>query len=459
MDPTRAIRDFMRPIPDDALPHLQTHKVRALRAVPFVLGFTSIADALVEIPTGRAYPARALGLLSTGIVTYAVTAWLSWRPSGKRYADLLLLALSVQFLTVTSLNAWMRVGGHSELASFAVLIPMLVAMFVPWRPRFSLRLWVATLTAYGLTRAIGAPIEMAPELFVYVSVSVCVASCVASQAQRRLWLKLEQARHQVAAAERMSSLGRMTAGIAHELKTPLAAALNGLDGARGLAEELRESIGHPQVTSADLQEIAVELADSVSVVEVSVRRATQFIHAIRSHTLQMHETHSAPFVVAEAVASAVTLVTHAAKKSDIQIDAGGVDPALTLVGDASKFGQILTNLITNAVDACAKAHEGTRVSVAARRTEAGVTVTVSDDGPGVSVELEERIFEPLFTTKGTADGTGLGLSISRDIARGAFGGTLRLVRQPKGACFELSIPSGDVPASLRTAAWTPSKAA
>jgi len=454
----RRLREFVQSIPDDALSHLQVHKVRALRALPLVLGLISIGDVVLEVSTGRAYPSRTAAIFASGVVTYTLAALLSRRAAAKRFADGLLLLLSVQFLGATSLNAWMRYSGHSDIGLYAVLIPMLVSMFVPWRPRYSVALWLATLGAYLGTSMLGAPIEVKPEIFVFVSLSICVTSAVASQAQRRLWLQLENARHQVAAADRMSNLGRMTAGIAHELKTPLAAAMNGVEGLRVLAAELSDSVGHPQVTVSDLREIVVEMGSSVAIADASIRRAAQFIHAIRSHTLQMHEMRSAPFLVSDTIASAVTLLAHAIKRSDIRIDTSGVDPALAVVGDASKFGQVVTNLVGNAIDASSRAGVGKRVTITATTTDSGVVMTVGDDGPGVPAGLEARIFEPLFTTKGNAEGTGLGLSISRDIAEGAFGGTLRLVKSDVGACFELRIPA-TASASVKTAAWVPAQAA
>jgi signal transduction histidine kinase len=454
----RRLLDLARSIPDEALPHLQQHKVRAIRPIALVLAITSVGDTVLELSTGRAYPSRTLALLGFAFSIYTLAIVATRRATGKRFADALLFLISVQFLVATSFNGWMRYGGHSELGSFAVVIPMIVSLFVPWRPRYSLALFVVTICAYAGTHAVGAPIEMPPEVFAYVSLSVCVASSVACQAQRRLWLQLENARLQVAAADRMSSLGRMTAGIAHELKTPLAAAMNGVEGLQGLIAELGESIGHPQVTAEDLREIVAEMGSSVAIAGSSMQRATQFIHAIRSQTLQMNEMRSAPFLVSDAIASTVTLATHAIKRNDIEVDTSRVDGALSIVGDAGKFGQIVTNLIGNAIDATSRSDTGKRVVVVtATGSSEGVVVTVEDEGTGVPAGLEERIFEPLFTTKANAGGTGLGLSISRDIAEGAFGGTLRSVKRDHGARFELRIPAAP-PVAAAATAWAPAAA-
>jgi two-component system C4-dicarboxylate transport sensor histidine kinase DctB len=165
--------------------------------------------------------------------------------------------------------------------------------------------------------------------------------------------------------------------------------------------------------------------------------------------------------VAKVVQSSLTLLAHEVRRSGVTVDASGVDPAVTCAGDGGKLGQIITNLVNNALDACA-GRPGARVPVSAVAAVGVVRVTVADDGPGVPEALRERIFDLLFTTRATQGGTGVGLALSRDLAEGAFGGTLRLVPSERGACFVLEVPRERSPsastAAPRAAAapWSPS---
>jgi C4-dicarboxylate-specific signal transduction histidine kinase len=116
--------------------------------------------------------------------------------------------------------------------------------------------------------------------------------------------------------------------------------------------------------------------------------------------------------------------------------------SLMLYGDAGKLGQVLTNLITNAIDAYedhGTADGAIAVSVAADADE--VVISVEDRGCGIPPELLDRVFEELFTTKPPGKGTGLGLSISRDIVSDCFGGGIE-VRSTAGAGsrFTLRLP-------------------
>lgn len=97
-----------------------------------------------------------------------------------------------------------------------------------------------------------------------------------------------------------------------------------------------------------------------------------------------------------------------------------------MLGDPGKLDQILVNLIENAIDAIADGGSGSVVSVRIAGAPGRVLVDVVDDGPGIPEALRERVFEPMFTTRGDRGGTGLGLPIAREIAGLAFDGDIRI---------------------------------
>jgi signal transduction histidine kinase len=102
--------------------------------------------------------------------------------------------------------------------------------------------------------------------------------------------------------------------------------------------------------------------------------------------------------------------------------------------------QVVLNLFLNAVDACGK---GGAIIVAAKRGGSGVQLVVEDDGPGVAVEIRDRLFEPFATTKEVGKGTGLGLAVCRGLVE-ASGGTIVLDSStPKGARFMVDLPPSD----------------
>jgi signal transduction histidine kinase len=109
-----------------------------------------------------------------------------------------------------------------------------------------------------------------------------------------------------------------------------------------------------------------------------------------------------------------------------------------ILGHGSELNQVWTNLIDNAIDAMAG--EG-RISLRTARTSDGVEVEIADTGPGVPLEVQERIFRPFFTTKLMGAGTGLGLDIVYRIVVHRHGGTIRLASEPGDTRFVVRLPS------------------
>ncbi len=454
----RRLPELLRPIADAELPHLRKHKLRAAVTLSCVSAWVQALYDVVNAVRGEAAPGPVALMLSLNIGACVGTIALARRPTAQARPDAILFALALLLLLDVSLTGWVTRSGTSDLLVYTPVVPLIIALFVSWRPSYSFALLFPTLACVIVSGLRTAPAAGQSTSLVFAAVSMTVASAVACQLQRRVWSRFERANAQLAAADRMSSLGRMTAGIAHELKTPLAAVMNGLESIDSLSAELRQSIGHPDVTTSDLAEIAAEITEVVRTSESGARRAAQFVSAIRAQTVQMTKTVREPFAIRDAVTSAVILLEHLRRRTGITIDASGVAPSIGAIGDRDKLGQIVSNLVRNALDAC---HDlpGTRISISATESHDTITLVVEDDGVGIPMEHRARIFDPLFTTKGAEEGTGLGLAISRDIAEGAFGGTLKLVPSPRGARFELCIPHEASRVSTTSGAWAPAQAA
>jgi C4-dicarboxylate-specific signal transduction histidine kinase len=176
-------------------------------------------------------------------------------------------------------------------------------------------------------------------------------------------------------------------------------------------------------------------------IERSAESAMAFVRAIREQARNEGPARRARFRVADRVAAITALLSYRLRHARCRFDAAGVEADAELVGDPGRFDQILGNLLGNALDACADRPDVT-IRVQTARHADRLIVAVDDDGPGVPAAIGDRIFEPLFTTRGDDGGTGLGLAIARDLARSVFGADLRLVRRDgPGARFELSCPA------------------
>lgn len=221
--------------------------------------------------------------------------------------------------------------------------------------------------------------------------------------------RLEDAREELGRAERLATVGRLAAGIAHEVGNPLGAIAGYADLARA---RLREGRG-----AADVDDWLGRIATEAQRIDAIVRDLLDFARpappALR------------PVDVAAAADAAVRLARVQARFRDVEVRLD-LPPALPpVVGDERRLAQVILNLLLNAADAM---RGRGRVDVAARAlpAEAGasrVELSVADTGPGIAPEHLPRLFDPFFTTKAPGEGTGLGLSVCDGIV-GSFGGEL-----------------------------------
>ncbi len=453
----RSLLGFLRPVADEEIPNVRENMANGVRWM--TLGFAVISPPLIlltEIPSGLSHPGQSILYSGSILVIYAFLHAMSLTRAAARHPEYLLAVCAVIFAVICSFAGWSVKDHHNPIPFMVFFIPTLFAAFVPWRPTFSLFLIPTLLVAWLSERLADGSLPTMADIMIAVALTSFsgLAAAIANQLQRRVWARLERTRVQLVAAERMYGLGRLTAGIAHELKTPIAAVLNGVEGTRRLADELDRSVGHAGVTVDDLREISREMSESLTLVGQAAERAASFVAAIREQTRSLNEVVRAEVTVTARLGAVALLLSHRLKLSSIHLDTERVDRELTLECDPGKLDQILTNLISNALDACEESGEGTFIRVTTELRDDQVVIAVEDDGPGVPTEIRERIFDPLFTTRGGAGGSGLGLAIARDLAEGAFGGRLALVPLGQGSRFELTCPRRGSKPQARPA-WQP----
>ena len=250
-----------------------------------------------------------------------------------------------------------------------------------------------------------------------LALSFGLARTVARQALERDRLQVELRR-----SERLAALGKLLAGVAHEVRNPLA-------GIRSTVQLWQRGIG-PDAESSD------DLLSEVDRLDGIVGRLLQFSRADANRLT--------PGDLNAVLAEAARLARAPAESRTVRVDLA-TDPSIPPIPmDPSALLQVIRNLTTNALQAMP---EGGTLRLATRRDPARrlVEVSVSDTGPGLVRDAIEHMFEPFFTTK--AGGTGLGLAISREIAL-AHRGDLRAANRAdgSGSVFTLTLPI-DRPAS------------
>jgi len=231
---------------------------------------------------------------------------------------------------------------------------------------------------------------------------------------------------ELAHANRVATMGQLTASITHEVNQPLAAMRNNLTAALNFSDR----------TPPDLMEVREALACAVKEID----RASTVVGRIRA-LMQKEPTRRDSVNVNEAVCEVMELTYGEALKNGVSVRTQLADGLPLIQGDRVQLQQVILNLILNAVQALGAVTNDTReVLITTSQADPNeVCLGVQDTGPGLSAETLPRLFEPFYTTK--PGGMGMGLAICRSIIE-AHGGRLWATRcETQGALFQFTIPA------------------
>jgi DNA-binding LacI/PurR family transcriptional regulator/C4-dicarboxylate-specific signal transduction histidine kinase len=257
----------------------------------------------------------------------------------------------------------------------------------------------------------------------------------------RAYVALKENQEKLLASEKTASIGRLTASIAHEMNSPVAAVRAALLELEKLIAEYDDSVADEQVTPADHHEIAAEMGKALRLATSAAERAADFVRSIKNQTRDIGKKERIRFDAVANVREALLLLGHSLRKANCSVHVESSSDSIDLVGPPGRLGQVVTNLVTNAIDAMAPTGGGIIELCLAKQADR-VTLTVSDRGHGVPDDIRDRIWDPLFTTKPFGQGTGLGLTIVRDIITGDFGGSVEFEpRSNGGASFCVVFPT------------------
>ncbi len=229
-------------------------------------------------------------------------------------------------------------------------------------------------------------------------------------------------------ADRMTSVGTLAAGVAHEINNPLAYVMGNLDM---LAEELR-AVTLPPALRGEWSELVRDAREGTERIRTIVRGLRTFARA--------DEDRRALVDLTAVLALAVDLTASEVRgRARLVLDLG---PLPLVVGDDARLGQVFINLLVNAAQAIgdgdAEAHE---IRIVARTdADRRAVVEVHDTGPGIPAETIGRVFDPFFTTKPVGVGTGLGLSVCHSIVTGLGGAITAHARPGGGAIVRVVLP-------------------
>jgi len=262
-------------------------------------------------------------------------------------------------------------------------------------------------------------------------------------------VELKETHNQLIQAEKMASLGMLTAGIAHEIQNPLNFVNNFSELNGELIAEMNEEIGKGNFDEAKM--IAQDILQNEQKISHHGKRADSIVKSMLKHSRNSTGVKE-PTDINKLADEYLRLAYHGLRAKDKSFNATmktELDPSIDKVNIvAQDIERVILNLITNAFYAVAerkkKQEEGYApiVTVITQKQGSKVVLTVRDNGTGIPAKIIDKIFQPFFTTKPTGQGTGLGLSMSYDIVTTGHGGEFLVhTEEGRGSDFIITLPA------------------
>jgi signal transduction histidine kinase len=253
---------------------------------------------------------------------------------------------------------------------------------------------------------------------------------------------------QLVHAEKMASLGELTAGIAHEIQNPLNFVNNFSEVSVDLVDELNDELDNG--ATGEVKSIAGDLKQNLEKIVQHGKRASSIVKGMLEHS-RSGDGHKEPTDINAIVDEYLRLAYHGMRAKDKSFSAdfkAELDKSLTKVNVVGQdMARVILNLINNAFYACAAKQKNSPenyypfVVVSTKKLENHLEISVMDNGDGIPAGILDKIFQPFFTTKSAGEGTGLGLSLSYDIVTKGHGGELKVETKPgQGTEFIILLP-------------------
>jgi light-regulated signal transduction histidine kinase (bacteriophytochrome) len=319
-------------------------------------------------------------------------------------------------------------------------------------------------------------IEFARQIAAQLGVGIQQAKLLTQTQQQTAQLTqalhdLQNAQGQLVQTEKMSSLGQLVAGIAHEINNPVNFIYGNLDYAQTYAESLLRVIAvyqlhcadhHPEIQSAleavDFNFLAADFPKILTSMKIGADRIRQIVQSLRNFS-RLDQAERKPVDLHEGIDSTLLILQH-------RLKANGKSPGIEIIKEysnlplvecyAGQLNQVFMNILSNAIDAL-ESREETRSIEASREHTSWIkiqtaltenaanqkcaVISISDNGAGIPESVKSRIFDPFFTTKPVGRGTGLGLAISYQVVTEKHGGSLQCYSRPgEGTEFRIELP-------------------
>lgn len=435
---------FQRFLPSDVASRGEDWLLRAklwmmIAALTTVIGFVMGIDHLIRGPH-----------LWGGVLLIGTCVVLALFSILRRTGQLEIVGniLSTLWLVALTGAIFVRGGAGAPGMLMAGIIPMITILYTGWRSGLAwagvvLLVQASFTLAYLMGYSIPAQVSEESQRSTDTALSFVLTFVLAGVALGYEWFRIANARSrtetdrtrhdaehriELSRADRLSSIGLISAGVAHEINNPLSYILGNLDF-------ILEGLKTPEHDDEQwCEDMGMSIVDAIE----GAKRIQQIVRDLSTYSRREEEEIEC-FELQSSINTALKMVDNQLRHSaTLELDLG--TPAWVR-GDASRFTQVFLNILINATQAIRpRDGEENRISISITRADDLVTVRIRDTGVGIPEEILHRTTDPFFTTKTVGEGTGLGLSVSRNLVE-HYGGELRLESEVGiGTCVVLSWP-------------------
>jgi signal transduction histidine kinase len=251
---------------------------------------------------------------------------------------------------------------------------------------------------------------------------------------------LREAQQSLIAAEKLAALGGLVAGVAHEVNNPIGISLTVASSFARRCDDFAKEVGAGPLRRSRLVEFVDLGRDAANQLVANLQRAAELVQSFKQVAVDRSHAERRQFDLRESTDQIIASLRPVLKKSQITLTVD-VPPGIVLDSYPGSYGQVLTNLFLNSVIHAFPDGRPGNVTIEACLARDDVDIFVSDDGAGMSEEIQRRALDPFFTTRRNEGGTGLGLHIIFNLVTGQLGGRLTFEsRLGWGTRFRITIP-------------------
>lgn len=446
-----------------------------IRTLKGVLSWVCLATVVNAVYFSFVYSDMGRVGVSYSLAIFGILMMLSWIAFTQHKSLIIQRNFMFTALYIHIITYHVMLGGYvgsSSYISYAIIVMVGAHLYFAASRYYLLFIYLGTgLALYLMEPALRIRVELLPESFRSLAmfndfvVTICFVFFAVNNFASRLrkdreiirdafaeleisYEQLNNTQSQLIQAEKMASLGRLSSGLAHEIRNPINFVNNFAEVNIYLLQELEENI---QNLDRERRESLTEIMENLNVNLERIQSNGKRADAIVSNMVQHASSGSGEHIQAslnELVQSTATIALNSFKLAHTDYDAEllfDLDPELPQVNIApQEIARAIVNILDNAFKATVNkpdAHIIFRTKKTEWNDRSAVLLEFQDNGPGVPADILENLFEPFFTTSTDLSATGLGLSLSYGIVVGGHGGNLEIVDSDEGACFALTLPA------------------